>query len=97
MTTEHPPRTGLRTLPADLGPSTSGHHTHTPFIFITATNHRPVISGLFFQPCIHESLNRFCWRASQTADKWPDPVSRGWQSGPLPNKADSGQHAFTVP
>lgn len=86
MTTEHLPGTRLPLLSADHGFSTFGRNTYSSFtLYHSATNHRTDHLRLFLlAPFVQDSLNHFCWWASQTVYKWTRPCVRGdrWDCSP---------------
>lgn len=75
-------------LSADHGFSTFGHNTYSPFtLYHSATNHRTDHLRLFLLAlCVQDSLNCFCWWASQTVDKWTGPCVLGVAVGITPQQ-----------
>lgn len=74
--------------------TTLTHH----ILFITATNHRTNHLRLFLPAlCVQDSLNHFCWWASQTVDKWTRPCVLGVAVGITPQQGWFWADVFTVP
>lgn len=74
--------------------TTLTHH----ILSVTATNHRTDHLRLFLLAlCVQDSLNRFCWCASQTVDEWTGRCVSGVAVGIPPQQGYFGQHVFTVP
>ena len=62
------------------------HLTHHIFS-VTATNHRTDHLRLFLLAlCVQDSLNRFCWCASQTVDEWTGRCVSGVAVGTPPQQ-----------